>query len=233
MLSDALGRRSVDVPDWLNEGFATYMEPNVRVRSSSELYGRTPDLRGMQNLSGTPETIPLFYQKSVSVVAHLIEEYGRENFQRLLDELRKGRAVEAALVSVYGFDDHGLDNSWAGLPIPDPASSTPVHGSRFLHGGDEESDSDRELNSETDASRPASERNQPPAQPTAPIPNRPAPQRNEPSPFVFLDVWILAGVALLAAGAVGVRFVYRRIRRPAEDRGNPWDNWPPDDRYYD
>ena len=243
MLSDALGRRSIEIPDWLNEGFATYMEPNTRVRSSSELYGRTPDLRGMRNLSGTPETIPLFYHKSVSVVAHLIEDYGRDNFQLLLTELKKGSTIEAALISVYGFDDHGLDNSWAGLPIPDPVASTPVHGSRFRHGTEDEGDETaQDAGSARDgvrspphsasgegASLPPSNRE--PGQSTPASPARPVPQRAEPSPFIFFDVWILAGVALLAATVVGVRFVYRRIRQMNEGSEDPWDDWPRDEEY--
>ena len=256
MLSDALGRRSIDLPDWLNEGFATYVEPNVRVRSSNELYGRTPDLRGMRNLSGTPETIPLFYYKSVSVVAHLIENYGQENFRRLLAELKRGRNIEAALINVYGFDDHGLDNSWAGLPIPDLSVSTPVHGSRFVHGpGDEDSDADRDRNADagsgSDVSQPTPA--SPPGGRVTPIPpqRQPRPQedgrlqvrptqsspaqpgqpREEPSPFIYFDVWILAGAALLAAAVVGLRFVYRRIRRENESPGDPWDEWPPEDRF--
>ena len=126
MFRDALGPRNVEAPAWLNEGFATYMEPDVRVRSSSDLYRRTPHLKAMTSLSGTPETIPLFYQKSVSVVAHLIEEYGEDRFRLFLSEIGRGVPSEVALVSVYGFDDHGLDSSWAGLPIPPPVIAAPT-----------------------------------------------------------------------------------------------------------
>ncbi len=254
MLSDAMGQRSVELPTWLNEGFATYMEPNVRVRSSSELYGRTPDLRGMRSLSGTPETIPLFYQKSVSVVAHLIEQYGEDNFRRLLAELKKGRNIEAALINVYGFDDHGLDNSWAGLPIPNPAESTTSNGGRILRssetgqegpegdpGADPSSGSD--VSQLTQAAPPGARATPLPpqrqgqsqllAQSTALPPQQPAGQRQGPSPFVYLDVWLLAGVAIFVAAVVGLRFVYRRIQQANAPPEDPWDDWHPDDRDYD
>ena len=63
------------------------------------------------------------------------------------------------------------------------------------------------------------------AQPT-PAPPAPPPQRREePSPFVFIDVWVLAGVALLAAGAVAVRFVYNRVRRRRDPSQDYWQDW--------
>ena len=124
MIHHAVGHSAVDVPAWLNEGLSTYMEPKARVKSSRELYGRTPPLRAMKSLTGTPERIRLFYQKSASVVAHLIEVYGEESFRRLIDEISAGRAIETALVNAYGFDEDGLDNSWAGLPIPTPPKPT-------------------------------------------------------------------------------------------------------------
>ena len=128
MFRDALGHRALELPAWLNEGFATYMEPNARVRSSNQLYSRTPHLTAMRSLSGTPESIPLFYQKSLSVVAHLIERYGEAKFRGLLDEIAAGHTTQYALVNVYGFDEHGLDASWAGLPIPPPVlNPAPQH----------------------------------------------------------------------------------------------------------
>ena len=242
MFRDALGNGAVDVPDWLNEGFATYVEPNVRVRSSSELYHRTPHVRAMGSLSGTPETIPLFYQKSVSVVAHLIEEYGEDNFRRLLDGIASGQTIEAALVNVYGFDDHGLDASWAGQPIPEPVQNLkPQHrpqptavaerpdsglNSSANTGQQEEtSTTPVGLSRSTQAPPQPRRENSPLAQPTSAPPAPPERQREGPSPFVFIDVWVLAGVALLAAGAVFARFVYNRLRRRKEALGDYWQDW--------
>ena len=243
MLHDALGNRALDLPDWLNEGFATYMEPNVRVRSSSELYRRTPHLRAMSSLSGTPETIPLFYQKSVSVVAHLIEEYGEDNFRRLLDGIASGQTLEATLVNVYGFDDHGLDASWAGLPIPEPVQNLqPQHHPEptaiadrpdsGLNSGASAERREEEavastVRSSPDAQAPPQPRreNSPLAQSTPAPPAPPERRGEDPSPFVFIDVWVLAGVALLAAGAVFVRFVYNRLRRREEPAEDYWQDW--------
>ena len=250
LLRQALGQRVVELPTWLNEGFATYVEPNVRVRSSNELYAQTPHLKAMKRLSGTPETIPLFYRKSVSVVAHLIEEYGADNFRRLLDEIGSGRTIKVALINVYGFDDHGLDSSWAGLPIPDPPASKPENRrparavpTMAPNQPDSGPDSDRPAAVPTPAARaarstPAAPHTQeespslPRSTPAPPVPAQqvpaqqvPAQQREGPSPFVFIDVWMLSGVALLAAGAVALRFVYTRLRRKDDSPYDQRQDW--------
>ena len=226
MLQKALGDRVIELPDWLNEGFATYMEPSVRVRSSDDLYGRTPPLRAMKSLSGTPETIPLFYYKSVSVVAHLIEEYGEDNFRRFLDELKAGRAVERALLNVYGFDVDGLDNSWAGLPVTIQATATPEPKRESRQQPEPPATPGAVHSGRSAPATPEPRRESQPVAETTPAPPAPPVQQQEgPSPFVFIDVWVLSGVALLAAGTVGFRFVYRRLRRTSETPDDPWQDW--------
>ena len=246
LFRDALGDKALDAPAWLDEGFATYTEPNVRIRSNSDLYDRTPPLRGMNRVSGTPGTIPLFYHKSVSVVAYLIEEYGEDNFRRMLAELRKGRVIEDALMNVYGFNVDGLERRWAGLPVEpaatpvptvsrsapesEPAATVPL-GPPGKLGEDSEG-------SPLDGIPPgpvAVQNDAPPLSEATPAPPQrqpaPPPQRQQqegPSPFVFIDVWVLAGVALLAVAAVGIRFVYTRLRRNRRaDYHNTadWDDW--------
>ena len=243
-----LGHRTTDDVAWLNEGFASYMEPGTRVRSSSQLYGRTPPLKAMKAVSGTPATIPLFYHKSESVVAHLIEEYGEGNFRALLGQIASGRTINEALIAVYGFDEDGLDASWAGQPIPAPpaptarpqreerrdAVSRPTYEpNRVRTPGDSGAATEqsppvatpaaRDLRP-TEAAATGNQDSQRRVAPT-PLPPAPAPQREGPSPFVFFDVWILAGVALLAASAIGIRFVYKRVRRSGQTDYDPWQDW--------
>ncbi len=220
LFRDALGEKALSVPAWLDEGFATYSEPDVWIHGSDGLYGRTPPLRAMDQIFGNPQTIPLFYHKSASVVAYLIEAHGEDNFRRLLGELKAGRAMEEALLNVYGFGVDGLDNRWAGLPVasaatpaptvsrlartsakPEPAA-TAILGLEARPGEDSEGSP---VSNRTPG--PAAEGdNRPPALPAPP-------PRDEPSPFAFIDVWLLAGVALVSVAAVGFRFAYRRIRR--------------------
>ena len=245
MMHDAVGHDVVELPSWLSEGFSTYMEPNVRVMSSRELYGRTPPLRAMKSLTGTPEAIRLFYRKSVSVVAHLVEVYGEDNFRRLLDEIRAGRTIETALINVYGFDDDGLDASWAGLPIPQPprAVQNPAPPPRpeptealveSESGPNSVANQERQSEVATPADRSAPstpalpERRQeqsPLAQSTPAPPAPPTKQREGPSPFVFIDVWVLAGVAFLAVSVLTARFIYNRLRRTIDPSYGNWQEW--------
>ena len=126
MLRDALGDKALALPSWLDEGFASYCEPQARIQSGAHLADSTPPLRAMGRVSGTPETIPRFYQKAVSVFAYLLEQHGPDNFQRLLSQLRAGRNIETALWQVYGFGVEGLDARWAGRPAPPAATPAPT-----------------------------------------------------------------------------------------------------------
>jgi len=113
LLHQALGPKSLDLPAWLNEGFASYMEPDSILYGSSGLRDDGLPLRAMFTVSGTPSHIGTFYLKSESVVGFLIENRGVPAFQRLLIQLRLGKTVDEALMVVYGFDTSGLETVWA------------------------------------------------------------------------------------------------------------------------
>ncbi|MDA0264406.1 MAG: peptidase MA family metallohydrolase [Chloroflexi bacterium] len=126
MFGQAVGDRALPTPAWLDEGFASYMDPSSTVLSGPSLNSRTIPLRAMNTVTGTPHTINAFYQKSLSVVAFMIDEFGEAGFQRFVAELNGGATVDASLMNVYGFDTDGLDARWAGeapgAPAPAPAA---------------------------------------------------------------------------------------------------------------
>ncbi len=130
MFGQALGDRALPTPSWLNEGFASYMDPSSRVFSGASLSSRTNPLRAMNAVSGTPHAINAFYQKSLSVVAYLIDEFGETNFQRFVALLARGNTVDASLANVYGFNIDGLDARWAGEGPGAPAPAPAAPGSR-------------------------------------------------------------------------------------------------------
>ena len=114
LLSQAMGDSALPIPSWLDEGFASYMDPSVKVFSGGSLDSRTNPLRAMNTVTGTPHNIGTFYQKSLSVVSFMITDFGETNFQQFLGKLSDGSAMDAALIDVYGFDVDGLDARWAG-----------------------------------------------------------------------------------------------------------------------
>ena len=81
----------------------------------------------MGAVTGTPHSIGIFYQKSLSVVAFLIDEFGEPNFQSFIAQLSRGGTVDASLTDVYGFNVDGLDARWAGQSSVSqpPAPSAP------------------------------------------------------------------------------------------------------------
>ena len=136
LFGQALGDRALPTPSWLDEGFASYMDPSSRVFSGNSLSSRTNPLRAMGAVTGTPHAIGAFYQKSLSVVAFLIDEFGEPNFQQFVAQMGRGNTVDTSLKAVYGFNIDGLDARWAGeapgarapapsapgRPIPGPSS---------------------------------------------------------------------------------------------------------------
>ena len=128
LLEQALGPDALPVPAWLDEGFASYVEPDSTPYSGRSLSSRGLPLQSMTSISGTPRSIATFYNKAESVVAFLIGRYGVESFQQFLAEISQGRTVETALQQTYRFGVSELDARWAsnaqGPPAPAPGSPT-------------------------------------------------------------------------------------------------------------
>ena len=127
LFDQAMGESALPTPAWLDEGFASYMAPSVKIFSGGSLNDRTNPLRAMNTVTGTPHSIGTFYQKSLSVVAFMIDEFGETSFQRFISQLGNGSTMDAALTSVYGLDLDGLDTRWAGELSSgrEPAPSSP------------------------------------------------------------------------------------------------------------
>ena len=176
LLHRAMGPASGRVPGWLDEGLASYLEPNAAPYSGESLAALPMPLETMTKPRGTPEDILYFYAKSESVVAFLMQEYGVERFQYFLEQLRQSGTVNQSLISTYGFDVAGLEARWAvdtrGRPVPSPDSPS------------------------------------------------------GPSPFIYLDAWILGGLMLVVMAAVMVRYVVNKLRaRDDPEEGlQPWED---------
>ncbi len=113
LLDQSLGGAARSLPDWLDEGFASYVEPGSRPYSGRSLRSGGAPLAAMVSSAGKPADIRFFYLKAESAVAYLIEEHGEDQFQSFLAQLRRGRTVDGALTMTYGFDTGGLESKWA------------------------------------------------------------------------------------------------------------------------
>ena len=113
MLHQTLRGGVARVPAWLDEGFASYMEPGANPYSGETLSSIGLPLTSMTAVHGTPRDIRNFYQKSESVVAYLIQEHGADKFRSLLGRLREGHSVDEGLALTYGFDAAGLEELWS------------------------------------------------------------------------------------------------------------------------
>jgi hypothetical protein len=131
------------LPRWLDEGLAMVAEGELpqgnllalerAVRNDSLL-----SVRSMTSYSGRADEIDLFYGASYSVVVYLLETYGREKMQELLQVFGEGIHQEVALRRVYGFGLDELDARWRAtlgleprpLREPDTQPEPAAHGWR-------------------------------------------------------------------------------------------------------
>jgi hypothetical protein len=110
LLGDAIDSPKAYIPKWVNEGFASYVEPGraTTLRSSDS----NLPLRSMSTLPGHPDDIGPFYAKAASVIEHLVESYGNAQFRSFTAALNSGTQVDTALLSTYGFGIDALDRQW-------------------------------------------------------------------------------------------------------------------------
>ena len=111
------------LPAWLDEGTAVYAQGDPEgFRGAVERAidrGNVFSVRSITSYQGDPSKVNLFYGQSWSLVNFLIDTYGGEQFAQLFAEIKGGVTTDAALETVYGFDQDGLENEWrasVGLP---------------------------------------------------------------------------------------------------------------------
>ena len=108
----------LDLPVWLDEGLAMYMEGPLTEVFNSYLRRAVENdtLISVRSLaspfSAYADQSYLSYAQSQSLVSMLIDTYGREKMLDLLTVMSQGTDYDEALKVVYGFDMDGLDGIW-------------------------------------------------------------------------------------------------------------------------
>jgi len=106
------------LPTWLDEGLAMYNEGELEPHFRSRLNRAVAEdalisvLSLCSPFSAVTDLAYLSYAQSYSLVAYLLDSYGRDLMLDLLDVLKEGAGYDEALIEVYGFDIAGLDASW-------------------------------------------------------------------------------------------------------------------------
>lgn len=113
-----------DVPSWLDEGTAVYMQNNPGNYGFAIDFAvqtdQTTRLRYMQASENDPSRIDIFYGQSYSTVDFLISEFGEERFAELYRTVVAGSTMDGALDAVYGLDQDGIYNAWREANDLDP-----------------------------------------------------------------------------------------------------------------
>lgn len=107
-----------DLPTWLDEGLAMYIEGDLR----KELQEKLDDAIAADNLHTVQSlgaafpadygSAALAYAQSRSLVAFLIDEYGSERMLSLLEVFQRGATVDEALLEAYGFNTKEFEDAW-------------------------------------------------------------------------------------------------------------------------
>ncbi len=116
MVNEAVDSPLARVPDWLNEGLATYFESSGQ-RGEPALARAVRDgdllsLPAMNSVPGRPEDVRVFYAQSRSVVSYLIDTYGPQRMTSLIRTLNGGSRIGAAVNEVYGVSLGELEDRW-------------------------------------------------------------------------------------------------------------------------
>ncbi len=122
-------------PSWMDEGFAQYFEFNSsdpalsRVERAAQAGQLTP-LRYIGGSFGQdPGEVRLAYDQSLSVVVFMLETWGEEGLEALINEIRAGATINDALLGAFDLTFEQFEASWItwlGTPVTPQPSPTAV-----------------------------------------------------------------------------------------------------------
>jgi len=129
---------AVRLPVWLVEGIAEYTEGSVSMDEQELVVTRLmedtlPELKTMRyNFPFGEEEAHLAYAQSKMVVAYMVDTYGSEKINQLVESIRGGQTIDQGLRVIYGLNTEELDRTWRAemgvgiAPEPNFITETPV-----------------------------------------------------------------------------------------------------------
>jgi hypothetical protein len=116
--------RGRKIPKWFDEGIAQWVSEGIgeiildRKRpalNEAVLSGKIIPMKALSEFfPGDPETLPLAYEQSQSLVTYMIERYGPESILNILKGLKEGNPWEDAVWRSLGVSVLDLEYGWHG-----------------------------------------------------------------------------------------------------------------------
>lgn len=120
LVHDYLGGQRI--PKWFDEGIAQWVSEGIgeiiidRKRpplNEAVLAGKIIPMKALSEFfPGDPQTLPLAYEQSQSLVTYMIERYGPESVLGILEALKEGDAWEDAVWRTLGVSFLDLEYGW-------------------------------------------------------------------------------------------------------------------------
>lgn len=116
MLHSAL--RGVDIPRWLDEGFAMHMAREWGFWDRASLVvavvsGNLVSLGAIQGVNRFPEhRAHLAYQESALAVQYILRRYGEAGLHTLFDSLRRTGSIDQACFEAFGLSVVAFERDW-------------------------------------------------------------------------------------------------------------------------
>lgn len=108
----------IEPPRWLDEGMAMFISAewgwgeNINM-TRAVIFNSLVPLREIEKLNTFSEgRAQIAYSESYLAVKYLLDSYGRESFNLFLDELRKNRPVDQAMMTAIGSGYNGFEKEY-------------------------------------------------------------------------------------------------------------------------
>jgi hypothetical protein len=121
-----------NMPSWLNEGLARFLESGSSDRSNERLRASVrPDellsLKYMGTIPGKRSDVFIFYPQAGAFVGYLVEEFSHATMAEFLAAMNGGQPLTKAFEDIYGKSLYEVENDWRDMfnasPLPLPSAT--------------------------------------------------------------------------------------------------------------